>query len=283
MANLIKTIIGGDDFLTETLVRGLTVYGPADAYCIGHCSEQLGKKLQSRYGVRFVKNIIELVPNSAIVFLAFNSADADNLLTRIAEKVNDWTLVVSTIHGLKIETLQQYFKNNEIVRFALNPSIISGEGLGAYALSKNASTDANSMAQIVLKSCGDVIAVKNEYELDEIEHFLTANTYLSYVVIQAMIQSAKQVGMSPKDAALAVKKLLNGSIKTIIDHGGDSADLIRRAVKDKNIQTEATELMQNYGLSETLMQKLTTPPPEEEPIDPSEDPKNFRMHYQWGH
>jgi len=48
MANLIKTIIGGDDFLTETLVRGLTVYGPADAYCIGHCSEQLGKKLQSR-------------------------------------------------------------------------------------------------------------------------------------------------------------------------------------------------------------------------------------------
>lgn len=281
MANLVKTIIGGDDFQTEILVRGLTIHGPADAYCIGHCSEKLGNHLQAKYGVRYLKNIIDLVPNSAMVFLAFNPADANNLLARIAEKVNDWTLIVSTIRGLKIETLQYFFKKNEIVRFALNPSIISGEGLGAYALSKNASTDANSMAQIVLQSCGEVIAVKNEYELEEIEHFLTANTYLSYVVIQTMIQSAKQVGMSPKDAALAVKKLLNGSIKTIVDHGADSAELIRRAVKDRNIQAEAAELMKSYGLSESLMQHITAPPPPEDAIDPSEDPKNFRMHYQW--
>ncbi len=281
MANLVKAIIGGDDFQTEILVRGLTVHGPADAYCVGHCSDQLGNKLQSRYGVKFVKNIIELIPNSAIVFLSFNPADANNLLARVAEKVNDWTLIVSAIHDLKLDTLQYFFKKNEIVRLNINPSVVAGEGLGAYALSKNASTDANSMAQIVLKSCGDVIAVKNEYEFEEIAHYLTANTYLSYVVIQTMIKSAKQVGMAPKEAALAVKKLLSGSIKTMIDYGNETSDIIRRAVNDKKVQGEALNLMDSYGLTKDLMQNITAPPELEDTTDPSEDPKNFRMHYQW--
>ena len=281
MANLIKAVVGGDDFQTEVLVRGLTVHGPADAYCVGHCNDTLGNKLQARYGVKFIKNIIDLIPNAAMVFLTFNPADANNLLARIADKVNDWTLIVSAVHDLKLDTLQYFFKKNEIVRLMINPSVISGEGLGAYALSKNASTDANSMAQMVLKSCGDVIAVKNEYEFDEISHFLTANTYLSYVVIQTMIKSAKQVGMAPKEAAVAIKKLFQGSLKTMVDYGNDSADLIRRSLKDKDVQGRAVNLMQSYGLSEDLMQNLTSPPEPEDTIDPSEDPKNFRMHYQW--
>ena len=279
MANLVKTIIGGDDFLTEVLVRGLTVHGPAGDYCVGHCNEPLGNQFQARYGVKFVKNFIELIPNSAIVFLAFNAEDANGLLARVAEKVNDWTLIVSCIHGLKLDTLQYFFQKNEIVRLAINPSVVSGDGLGAYALSKNASADANSMAQIVLKSCGEVIAVKNEYEFEEISNYLTANTYLSYVVIQSMIKNAKQVGLSPKDAARYVKKLLQGSLTTLIDHGNETSDLIRRATSIKDVQSRAVTLMDSYGMTEDLKQNITAPPEPEPEIDPSEDPKNFRMHY----
>jgi len=280
MGKMVKGIIGGDEFLTEVLVRGLTVNGPADAYCISHCSEQLGSRLVSKCGVHYFKNFADIIPNSAILFLTFEPEEATALLPRIADKLCEWTLIVSVVHGLKLDTLEYFFPHSEIVRLVVNPSIVSGKGLGAYALGKNASTDAHSMAEIVLKDCGDIIAVKDEQELEEISNYLVANTYLSYVVIQTMIKNAKKVGMTPKEASFAVDKLLRGSMRTLIDLGHDTLDVISRGISDKGRHVEAVELIKSYGIDADLIKELNNPEPVEK-SNPNDDPKNFRMHYQW--
>ena len=282
MSKLVKGIIGGDDFITEILVRGLTINGPVDAYCVTHCNEQLGSRLSAKCGVGYIKNYADVIPNSAILFLAFDQEEAPALLPRIAEKINDWTLIVSVVTNLKLTTLEYFFSHNEIVRLVVNPSIVTGRGLGAYALSKNASTDANSMAEIVLKECGDVIAVKDEQELETITDFIYANTYLSYVVIQTMIKNARKVGMLPKEASFAVDKLLRGSMRTLIDFRHDTADIISRGLSEKE-KIEPIGIIKKYGIDTDLMKELTNPEPAEKP-NPNDDPKNFRMHYQWsGH
>ena len=281
MSAMVKGIVGGNDFLTEVLVRGLTVHGPADAYCVGHCNEQLGTRLAAKCKVQFVKNITDLIPNSAILFLAFNADEANTLLPRIAEKVKEWTLIVSAVHGLKIDTLEYFFPKNEIIRLVVNPSIISGSGLGAYAASQKASTDAKSMAEIVLKDCGDVIAVKDETELEEIEKYLAANTYLSYIIIQTMIKNARKIGMSAKEANFAVDKLLKGSMHTLIDEGYDTAGLISRGLNDKAVHDEAVEFIKNYGLDSEIMNNLKNPEPPPSTENPNDDPKNYKMHYRW--
>lgn len=280
MSAMVKGIVGGDEFLTEVLVRGLTVHGPADAYCVGHCSDQLGLRLAARCGVRFVKNITDVIPNSAIVFLTFDPEEASTLLPKIAEKVQDWTLIVSLVRGLKLATLEYFFPKNEIVRLAANPSVISGAGLGAYVASQNASTDAKSMAEIVLKDCGDVIGVKNEDELEEITNYLIANTYLSYVVIQAMVKNAKKVGMNPKEANFAVQKLLQGSMTTMIGADYTTTDLISRGLSIKGIKSESVDLLKSYGLYDDIMKGLTDPNAQSVE-NPNDDPKNYKMHYQW--
>ena len=282
MCAMVKGIVGGDDFLTEVLVRGLTVHGPADAYCVGHCNDQLGMRLAAKCGVQFVRNITDVIPNSAIVFLTFNPEEANTLLPRVAEKIKEWTLVVSAVHGLKIATLEYFFPNNEIIRLVVNPSIISGAGLGAYAASQKASTDAKSMAEIVLKDCGDVLAVKDEAELEEIEKYIAANTYLSYVIIQTMIKNAKKIGMTPKEANFSVDRLLKGAMHTLIDEGYDTAGLISRGISNKSIHDEAVELIKNYGLDTEIMSSLKNPEPQQSEYEnPNDDPKNYKMHYRW--
>mgnify|MGYP002621468447 CR=1 FL=1 len=280
MGMMIKGIIGGDEFSTEALVRGLTIHGPADAYYVSHCSDQLSSRLQAKCGVHAIKNIADLIPRCAVLFLTFLPEEASALLPKIAEKVKEWTLIVSSVHDLKLATLEYYFPNNEIVRLVCNPSIMSGAGLSAYAVSRNASTDAKSMAEIVLKECGDVIAVETEDELENVAGYLAANTYFSYVVIQTMIRNAKQLGMTPKEALSATNKLLKGSLHTLIDVGYDTSDLISRGFNDKFVHDTALELIKNYGIEETLMKELTQPEPEEE-MNPNDDPKNYKMHYQW--
>lgn len=280
MSAMVKGIIGGDEYLTEVLVRGLTVNGPADAYFVGHCSDQLGSRLAAKCKAQFVKNITDLIPNSAILFLAFQPEEEKILLPKIAEKIKEWTLIVSVVRDLKLSTLEYFFPNNEIVRLAVNPSVISGSGLGAYVPSKNASTDAKSMAEIVLKNCGDIIAVQNEAEFEEISDYLIANTYLSYVIIQTMIKNAKRIGMEPKEANFAVDRLLKGSMHTLIDVGYDTADLISRGFNDKVVQGEAIDLIKNYGIDAELVKELNRPEPKEKE-NPNDDPKNYKMHYQW--
>ena len=280
MTTMVKGIIGGDEFTTEILVRGLTVHGPADAYYVGHCADQLGARLAAKCKVHNFKSSIDFIPSSAILFLAFKPSEADQLLPKIAAKVQNWTLIVSAVRGLKLATLEYFFPNNEIVRLVINPSVISGAGLGAYALSHNASADARSMAQIVLKDCGDVIAVQNEDELEKIKDFLTANTYFSYLVVKMMMKNAKKIGMNQKEASFAVSRLLGGSIHTLIDEAYDTSDVISRSLADKEVAEEAKELIRNYGINEELM--IAFNKPEVGPaINPADDPKNYTMHYRW--
>lgn len=281
MATMVKGIVGGDEFLTEVLTRGLTLHGPADAYYISHCSDQLSSRLQAKCGVHAIKNIVDLVPKCAILFLAITPEEESALLPKIAEKVKEWTLIVSVVRDLKLATLEYFFPHNEIIRLSISPSVISGMGLSAYAVSKNASTDAKSMAEIVLKECGDVIAVENEEELEAISDYLAANTYLTYVVIQAMLKNARKIGMSPKEANSAVDKLLKGSMHTLIDMGFDTADVISRGMSNKDMHDKAVELIKNYGMDTDLLNKLSSNDEPEEKIDDADDPKNYKMHYSW--
>lgn len=280
MATMFKGIIGGNEFLTEVLVRGLTVHGPADAYCVGHCSEQLGSRLYSRCKVRYVRNITDMVPNSAVLFFVFDEEESGTLLPKIAAKIQPWTLIISLVRGLKLATLEYFFPNNEIVRLAINPSVISGAGLGAYAVSKNASTDARSMAQIVLKECGDVIAVDNEDELEKIDNYLSANTYFAYIIIRNMIKNAKQIGMDGKEASFAVSKILQGASHTLIDEGYDTADLVSRGFNDKSVAGVAGHLIKDFGMTEDIIKSVEKfePQPKEKSPD---DPENYKIHYRW--
>lgn len=281
MSAMIKGIVGGDEFLTEVLTRGLTLHGPADAYYISHCSEQLSSRLQAKCGVHAIKNIVDLVPKCAVLFLAISPEEESALLPKIAEKAKEWTLIVSVVRDLKLATLEYFFPHNEIIRLSISPSVISGMGLSAYAVSKNASTDAKSMAEIVLKQCGDVIAVENEEELENITDYLAANTYLTYVVIQAMIKNARKVGMAYKEANSAVDKLLKGSMHTLIDMGFDTADVISRGMSNKGMHDKAIELIKSYGLDTDLFDKLSSNDDSENKADDADDPKNYKMHYSW--
>ena len=69
-------------------------------------------------------------------------------------------------------------------------------------------------------------------------------------------------------------------MRTLIDYGFDTADLISRGLRDKGRHDEAIELIKNYGMDADLIKELNEPEPGEK-VNPNDDPKNYRMHYQW--
>lgn len=256
---LVKGIVGGDEFLTEVLISGLTLNGSEDSYYFGNFPEHIGAQIENKYGVHYVKKFEDFVPSSAILFLTFEFADSEKMLQRLAEKINPSTLIVSAIPDLKLKKLEEAFPENEIIRLFITTSVISGQGLGAYVVSKNASISAQSVAEIILKDCGDVINVSDEKELEKVADFLTANTYMSYVVIQNMLRSAKKMGMSQEEANFAVVKIFSGAVYTLIEGGKDKSAMIRRGTVDQKIRTKVTKLIETQGIKAELEKFIERP------------------------
>jgi len=256
---MVKGIVGGDEFFTEVIIRGLTLNSAADGYYFGNFQENVGKRIENKYGVHYVKNIDDFIGNSALLFFSFEPADIELLLPRIAKKINHETLIISAVPNLNLKKLEETFPENEIIRLFITPSVISGQGLGAYVVSKNASISAQSVAEIILQNCGDVIDVGNETELEKISDYLVANTYVSYVAIQGMLRSAKKLGLSEVEANFIVSKLFGGSVHTLIETGKDTAAMIRRGTLDQRFRTKVTKLIETQGIKAELEKFIERP------------------------
>ena len=139
-------------------------------------------------------------------------------------------------------------------------------------MSKNASIDAKSVAHTILNSCGDVVNIDDENELETLAHYLTSNTYMSYVIIQNMLKLAKKSGIPPKDAAFIVDKLFKGAVHTLIESDKDTASLIRRGTLDQRFRTKVTKLIETQGIR-TELEKFIQRPVYAELIEAEEEEK----------
>lgn len=272
MERFIKGIIGGDEFYTEVLIRGLTFNGPVDDYYVGNFTEQFGAQLENKYGVHFVKKFEDFIPQAALLFLMFEPVDTEKILKRIAAKVAPTTLLVSVVPDLDMATLEKTFPENEIIRLFITPSIISGHGLGAYVTSQNASLSAESVAQLILNNCGDVINVDDEKELEQLAGFLTANAYIAYVAIQNMVRFARKIGLSIQDANYIAEKLFKGAVYTLTEDDKDVSSFIRRGLLDQKFRTRVTKLIEAHGIK-TELQKFIDKPVYAELIEAEEAEK----------
>ncbi len=256
---LVKGIVGGDALLTEFLIKGLTLNGAAESYCVGNFDEVVGNHIESKYGVKFIKNIDDFIGSSALLFLTFDFTETEKILPHLAKKINPESLIVSAVPELKLKKLEEHFPENEIIRLFITPSIISGQGLGAYVVSQNASINAQSVAEIILKDCGDVINVADEKELEKVADFFTANTYMSYVMIQNMLRGAKKLGMTQEEANFAVVKIFSGAVFTLIEGGKDNSAMIRRTTVDQRYRTKVTKLIDTQGIKKEMEKFIERP------------------------
>lgn len=160
---------------------------------------------------------------------------------------------------MKLKKLEENFPENEIIRLFITPSIISGQGIGAYVVSQNSSINAQSVAEIILKDCGDVIKVADENELEKVADFFTANTYMSYVIIQNMLRGAKKLGMTQEEANFAVVKIFSGAVFTLIEGGKDNSAMIRRTTVDQRYRTKVTKLIDTQGIKKELEKFIERP------------------------
>ena len=271
-----KGVIAGNNFITENLLTGLTRDNADDPqnYCVADSTQELCNKWAVKFNVRTTTNPIDFVGSAAFLILACHHDDLDGIMRKIAHKIKRDTLVLSAMHRTKIADIEKYLPNHQIIRLVLNPSVVSGAGVGAYAANKNATVDAKSAAQIIIKNLGSMIEVNNEAQLEKMRDFILANTFLSYLTVKSMVDAGRKIGLSTKDAGFIAEKILSGATQTLVEDRQRGIAMLQQAYH-KEILNEAIGLIKEYGIYDSVDKILT----KDDFIDP--EPPKSNVHYQW--
>ena len=274
MSRFFKGVIAGNHFITENLLTGLTRNEDVDPqdFCVADKTQEVCNEWARKFHVRTTTNPIDFVGSTAFLILAFHHDDLDRVMKKIAPKVKRETLVLSAMHRTKIEDIEKYLPEHQIIRLFLSPSVVSGAGVGAYAANKNATVDAKSAAQIIIKNLGSMVEVGSEEELEKMREFILANTFLSYLTVKAMFDAGRKIGLPGKDAGFIADKILSGAVTTLVNDRQRGIAMLKEAFR-KEIFNESIELIKEYGIYDSIGKLL------EEPVEP--EPKKIDLRYKW--
>ena len=256
MSNLSKVVVAGDDFITETVLTGLSRTENLSNYCIVAQNEKRCEELKHKYNTNATTDL-NFISNANILILTFKFKDAKDMFSSLVGKISENALLISIVPSIALKFINNFFPNNQIVRLTLNPSVISGEGLAAYVPNDKATEESKSIARDMLSSFGKIVEVNNEDEFEKVRKFIFANTFFSYIVVKSMVTAAQKIGFSKEQAGLFIDQMLKGASSTLIKLSFEGGEMLKDGLKNIEFTNRANELIKEYGIYDSMERYLT--------------------------
>ncbi len=189
-------------------------------------------------------------------------ADVDALL---AVKPNDvaeaaqalaCSRVLSIAAGVRLAVLEELLPAGcKVVRAMPNTPALLGEGAAAVAAGANAGEEDLDWAVGILKSVGTVVVVAEE-SLDAVTGVSGSGPAYLFLVAEAMISAAVEVGLSHDIADGLVRQTLLGSAK-LLAQGSDTPEVLRKNVTSPGGTTAAAlEVFESRQFREIFLEAI---------------------------
>ncbi|MDD5031669.1 MAG: pyrroline-5-carboxylate reductase [Patescibacteria group bacterium] len=180
---------------------------------------QIGKQLNfciCSIGLKKIKNAVylnsleELINQSDIIFLCVKPQDFYNL--KPAELNNK--IFISIMAGVKIANVKKIVNSQSVVRVMPNLPLQVGQGVIAwFADEKKFSKNKLSLIKKFFFAFGYNFKVKIEDDLDKITAISGSGPAYVFLFMDALMESAINLGFSPQQAEAIIFELLVGSLK----------------------------------------------------------------------
>ena len=136
-----------------------------------------------------------------------------------------------------------------------NLALSVGQGMTAICPGSRASDDDLTLVEKMFKVCGQTIVV-DEKQMHAVTAVSGSGPAYFFYFVEAMIKTAKEVGLSDEQAKLLAKQTCLGAAKTMLARPEEPAQL-RREVTSKGGTTQAAlEVMEQAKLGEIISQAI---------------------------
>ena len=222
--------------MASSLIRGLLNSGlPAEQIV---AADPVATQLEAlaSTGVGTTTDNAEVVAGCEVIVLAVKPQVLGEILRQLA--LNTKQLVVCIAAGVPLASLERWTSANQpIVRCMPNTPALLGAGVTALFANDQVGNEQRNRAEQILGAAGKTLWVGDESQLDAVTAVSGSGPAYFFYVMEAMIDTAKQLGLDAETAATLTIETAYGAARMAREGKSSPAEL-RRQVTSPGGTTE---------------------------------------------
>ncbi|MEM6819782.1 MAG: pyrroline-5-carboxylate reductase [Pseudomonadota bacterium] len=205
--------IGGGN-MAFAIVGGLLRAGWASgAICVADPDERQHEPFQGlSIGVRTTTDNAVAIKDAEALVLAVKPQVMPDVLASIdLDPANPDCVVISVAAGIELETLESALGHSACIRSMPNQGALTGEGATAMVANDASTVAQRALAQAILGATGTAVWIENESLMDAVTAVSGSGPAYFYALMEALVNSAIQRGLSPETARALVSATAGGA------------------------------------------------------------------------
>jgi pyrroline-5-carboxylate reductase len=234
----IEVGIIGAGIMGEALLVAISKVGiPVTSIAIADKRSERVTELQKKYGCS-ISNPSEIALQAKNILLVVKPQDMNLLLEEIGNTISTSQRVISFAAGKKTSLIEGYINGSvPVIRVMPNTPMSVGVGASAISSGKNASASDIKAVEDLLSSSGKTIVVDESLQ-DAVTATSGSGPAYFFRFVEAMINGAKELGLSERDAKTLVIQTITGAA-AMLNVEGASPSTLRENVTSPNGTTYA--------------------------------------------
>jgi pyrroline-5-carboxylate reductase len=184
--------------------------------------------MQDAYNIQTAATTLEIIDSADVIVLCVKPQVLPYVHAEIAGRVPESTLALSIMAGVQIDTLRTGLQHDRIVRSMPNTPAQVGKGVTVWTATKQVSDQQKEQTSVILGALGDEYYYADEDYLDKATGLSGSGPGFVLLMVEAMIDSAVQIGYSRPDAHKMVLQLFDGTVELVRQTGLHPVELRNR-------------------------------------------------------
>lgn len=251
MANYSITFIGAGN-MASSIIGGLVQRGlPARKITAADPSHSNLDALKNQYGINTTTNNGEAVQGADVVLLAVKPQLMKAVCEELTPALDHKPLIISVAAGIPIASYSRWLGDDlAIVRTMPNtPALIRAGAVGLFA-NNLANEDQRQQALDIASACGLALWVDSEELIDAVTAVSGSGPAYYFMVMEAMIDSGIQLGLSPDIARQLTLQTAFGAAQMAISSDSPPAQLRQNVTSKGGTTAEAIRYFEENNLKQ---------------------------------
>ncbi len=195
--------------------------------------------IQTKYKMIVEIDNNELVKFADVIILAVKPKDFDSVLSQeVCCGISNKKLLISIAAGITTKYIEKIVgRDMPVIRAMPNMGALIGESITSISKGSSATSYDMDTAREIFSTIGDVVEV-DEKLVDAVTAISGSGPAYFFYLVEALIESARELGISEKVAKQLVVKTALGSAK-LLESLKEDPEILRKKVTSKGGTTEA--------------------------------------------
>lgn len=247
--------------MAQAILKGMLSAGyPKDKICASGRTESKLDALSAETGIQTSTNNLLLCQQADVIVLGVKPAMMGDLVKSIASVIDPAKhLIVSVAAGILADSIETWLaKPVPIVRCMPNTPSLVGQGAAGLFATSGVSEQEKQLASTIMQSVGMAIWVEQEAQIDAVTAVSGSGPAYYFLMMEAMIEGAMQLGLSKEVAKQLVLQTAAGAAQMAQQSDKSPAELRVAVTSPKGTTEQALNTFEQGNFTELCSKAMAS-------------------------